>query len=95
MTVRVALVFTAVLAFAGLGVVDLLYGNWRVGVASICLAGANALLLTDLWPGLRQCPGRLFWRCLALNLYPVEPGLCDWCGRRLPRGELDTEEGRG
>jgi hypothetical protein len=39
-----------------------------------------------------RCPGRLFWRCLALNLYPVEPGLCDWCGRRLPRGELDTEE---
>lgn len=42
---RTALIITAVGAFALLGVEALMNGDYRVGVASICLALANGLLL--------------------------------------------------
>lgn len=42
---RVILTYIAVVAFALIGVVALTEHNWKVGVATIMLAGANALLL--------------------------------------------------
>jgi len=44
--VRTVLVYVVLLSFVGLGVLSILDGQWRVGVASFLLAGANALLLT-------------------------------------------------
>lgn len=45
MSVRAICVYLAVLAFAVLGVLDITAGAQRAGVASICLAVANGLLL--------------------------------------------------
>lgn len=42
---RVILTYIAVIAFALVGVVGLAENNIKVGVATIMLAGANALLL--------------------------------------------------
>lgn len=42
---RVVCVYVAVAAFVGLGALDIAVGNMRPGVASICLAVANGLLL--------------------------------------------------
>ncbi len=42
---RIALTYIAVVAFALVGVVALAENNLKVGVATIMLAGANALLL--------------------------------------------------
>lgn len=43
---RTALLVLALAGFVGLGVVDLLAGELRAGVAALLLAVANALLLT-------------------------------------------------
>lgn len=43
--VRALCVYLAVLAFVVLGALDIAGGDWRPGVASVCLAVANALLL--------------------------------------------------
>jgi hypothetical protein len=43
--VRVACVYLAVGAFLVLGALDIAGGNWKPGIASICLALANGLLL--------------------------------------------------
>jgi len=43
--VRLALVLTSLGAFAALGVVDLLGGEPRTGIAAVLLAVANGLLL--------------------------------------------------
>jgi hypothetical protein len=43
---RIALTYIAVIAFALIGVVSFAEGNVRVGVATVCLAMANGLLLT-------------------------------------------------
>jgi hypothetical protein len=42
---RLACIYLAVSAFVVLGVIDVASGNHRQGVASICLAVANGLLL--------------------------------------------------
>ncbi len=42
---RIALTYIAVVAFAGIGVVAFTEANYKVGVATIMLACANALLL--------------------------------------------------
>jgi hypothetical protein len=42
---RVILTYIAVLAFALIGVVGLFEGNLKIGVATLCLALANGLLL--------------------------------------------------
>jgi hypothetical protein len=42
---RVGLTYIAVIAFALIGVVALAENNVKVGIATIMLAGANALLL--------------------------------------------------
>lgn len=38
-------VLVALIAFVALGLDDLLHGGYKTGVASMCLAAANALLL--------------------------------------------------
>lgn len=43
---RIILVWIAIVAFACLGVVDLVQHNYRIGAASIMLACVNLLLLT-------------------------------------------------
>ena len=43
---RTILVWTAIIAFASLGIVDMVQHNYRPGSASILLAVANLLLLT-------------------------------------------------
>lgn len=45
MDMRTALVFIAIISLIGLGVLDLASRNWRVGIAALLIAGANALLL--------------------------------------------------
>lgn len=42
---RTFFIYVACIAFALIGVVAFAEGNWRVGAATIMLAGANALLL--------------------------------------------------
>jgi hypothetical protein len=42
---RIALTYVAVIAFAGIGLVAFTEGAWKVGLATIMLACANALLL--------------------------------------------------
>jgi hypothetical protein len=42
---RIVLIYIAVVAFALIGVVGLVEGNLKIGVATLCLALANALLL--------------------------------------------------
>jgi hypothetical protein len=43
--VRIGLTYIAVVSFALIGVVGLAEGNLKIGVATLCLALANALLL--------------------------------------------------
>jgi hypothetical protein len=42
---RLVFTYLAVSAFAAIGVVTLIEGNYRIGAATICLAVANGLLL--------------------------------------------------
>jgi hypothetical protein len=42
---RLVLTYIAVIAFALIGVVSLVEGNFKIGVATVCLALANGLLL--------------------------------------------------
>jgi hypothetical protein len=42
--VRLALLIVGLGGFAGLGVIDLIAGNLRPGVAAVCLVLANGLL---------------------------------------------------
>lgn len=44
---RTAFLVLAIGGFAGLGVLDLLQGNLRLGIAACILAVANGLLLTS------------------------------------------------
>ena len=44
---RLILLAMALAGFAGLGVLDLVTGNIRVGIASLLLSAANGLLLTQ------------------------------------------------
>lgn len=47
MGARTLLVATAVVAFCALGLLDLVAGNLKVGIASLMLAAANGLLLSQ------------------------------------------------
>lgn len=42
---RIVFTYIAVVAFAGIGIVALAENNFKIGAATIMLAGANALLL--------------------------------------------------
>jgi hypothetical protein len=42
---RITLTYIAVIAFALIGIVGLVEGNYKIGVATMCLALANGLLL--------------------------------------------------
>jgi hypothetical protein len=45
---RTALVIIAIVAFVGLGIIDLTQGAWRTGIAAFLLAVANGLLLLKI-----------------------------------------------